>query len=168
MLPPPLPTSCGRTENDMLGPFYEPGTPMVTRICSQEPYNKSLIVHGHVLQEFCEKKISGAKIEIWQAGIDGLYKSDCRGYVLSNDDGYFRFSTVHPGHYLLAPGSNNYRASHIHYRVSHSSYQTLVTQQYFTGDKITNQQVASLMSTILPVNENEPNGDDKVVFNFVL
>ena len=51
-----------------------------------------------------------------------------RGFVLTDENGYYSFKSIFPGLY----GS---RARHIHYKVTAPKHRTLVTQSYFEGDE---------------------------------
>jgi protocatechuate 3,4-dioxygenase beta subunit len=93
-------------------------------------------VHGHVLQEDCQTGISGTVVELWQADVDGTYHgADCRGYITTDQNGLYEFSTVHPGRYAIDHKEQLFRPRHIHFKVHGGSYHVgVVTQMYFTGD----------------------------------
>ncbi len=85
-----------------------------------------------------------ATLDIWQANARGRYDNDDsqkppdrdvflnRARLVTDENGFYEFETVHPGPYQTAP--NVWRPSHIHYMVQHPGYKTLVTQLYFKGD----------------------------------
>lgn len=51
---------------------------------------------------------------------------------MTDETGFYEFETIHPGHYPL--NETRLRPAHIHYRTSHPSHRTLITQLYFKGD----------------------------------
>jgi protocatechuate 3,4-dioxygenase beta subunit len=95
------------------------------------------------------RPVSGAVVDVWQAGNNGLYdvndpsrpKGDLRARFITGADGRYEFRTVRPvaypiphdgpgGDFLRATGRHPYRAAHIHYRVAAPGYATLVTQLF--------------------------------------
>ena len=97
-----------------------------------------LLVSGHVLGTGC-KPLAGALVEIWHADANGDYSGFTRGKqddaacllrasIKTDAEGRYSFSTVAPAEY---PG----RPRHIHYRVSHTAHDTLVTQLYFARER---------------------------------
>ena len=157
--------NCQRTPYDIVGPYYVPNAPYKTIYCNIDRINApKLIVHGHILEEHCKKAIVNATLEIWQANSTGQYNEECRGHLRSDQTGYFRFETIHPGHYYL---ETFLRASHLHYRVS-VPQSSFITQQYFRGDNHTYGQVEALLSQTRPVDPDQPYGDQIVEFNFIM
>jgi protocatechuate 3,4-dioxygenase beta subunit len=49
----------------------------------------------------------------------------------TDNNGHYAFSSIKPGRYRIM---NGFRPAHIHLKVSHPDYETLVTQLYFKGD----------------------------------
>ena len=88
------------------------------------------------------RAIEGARVEIWQANAAGRYlhpkdfnpakvDPDFQGFaaVLTDASGAFLFKTVFPGAY---PASAKWvRPPHIHFKIMHKRYATLITQMYF-------------------------------------
>ena len=131
---------CRVTPRDAVGPFYKSGAPFETDLCASGSGGaEKLLVTGRVLGMSDCKPLSGAVVEVWQADTRGEYtlftpgkKDDerclLRASVRTDGEGHYRFNTILPGEY---PG----RPRHIHYRVSHQGYATLVTQLYFARER---------------------------------
>lgn len=131
---------CRVTPRDALGPFYKSGAPLQTELCaSGSGGGEKLLVIGRVLGMPDCKPLPGAAVEVWQADARGDYtlftpgkKDDerclLRASIRADSEGRYTFTTILPGEY---PG----RPRHIHYRVSHQGYTTLVTQLYFTRER---------------------------------
>jgi catechol 1,2-dioxygenase len=111
------PTKCKPTQPDMLGPFYEPGAPVRTRVGS------GYVLSGAVLAAEECKPIPNAKIEFWLANSRGDYDDAHRATVLAGERGEHRFQSN-------VPVSYGGRPPHIHVRVRAPGYEELVTQHY--------------------------------------
>ena len=130
---------CRPTPRDQLGPFYSKNAPEQTELCTSGSGGKErLIVTGRVLGADC-KPLAGALVEVWHADASGDYSQFTRGKkddpacllrasLKTDAEGRYQFTSIVPAEY---PG----RPRHIHYRVSHATHATLVTQLYFTGDR---------------------------------
>jgi protocatechuate 3,4-dioxygenase beta subunit len=134
-----LAQQCRVTPRDQLGPFYKPGAPAAADLCANGSGGKErLIVTGRVLGAPDCKPLARALVEVWQADARGDYsqvgaKPDDPGCLLraslvTDAEGRYAYTTMLPGEY---PG----RPRHIHYRVSHKGYATLVTQLYFARER---------------------------------
>lgn len=131
---------CRVTPRDALGPFYNSGAPLQTELCaSGSGGGEKLVVAGRVLGMPDCKPLAGALVEVWQADARGEYtlftpgkKDDerclLRASIRTDGEGRYAFTTILPGEY---PG----RPRHIHYRLSHKGYATLVTQLYFARER---------------------------------
>lgn len=134
-----LAQQCRVTPRDALGPFYKPDAPMLAELCTSGAGGaRTLAVTGRVLGMPSCAPLADALVEVWQADARGVYsqvgaKPDDPGCLLraslrTDGDGRYAFNTILPGEY---PG----RPRHIHYRVSHKDYATLVTQLYFGRER---------------------------------
>lgn len=108
--------ACPPTPEDMLGPFYEPGAPVRTSV------GKGHVLRGTVRSWADCRPIPGARVELWLAGPNG-YDDDHRATVISDAEGRYAFESELPGAYERRP-------PHIHVRVAHPGFRTLVTQHY--------------------------------------
>jgi protocatechuate 3,4-dioxygenase beta subunit len=146
---PALAQQCRVTPADQLGPFYTRGAPEQSDLCASGSGGKErLQVTGRVLGADC-KPLNGALVEVWHADANGDYSHYTRGKkddpacllraaVKTDAEGKYTFSTVVPAEY---PG----RPRHIHYRVSHATHATLVTQLYFGRERgVADELVAAL------------------------
>ena len=108
------PANCKPTQPDMLGPFYEPGAPVRTRVGS------GYVLSGAVLATEECKPIPNARIEFWLANPGGEYDDTHRATVLAGKRGEYRFESN-------VPVSYGGRPPHIHVRVRAPGYEELVT-----------------------------------------
>jgi protocatechuate 3,4-dioxygenase beta subunit len=108
--------ACPPTPEDMLGPFYEPGAPVRAKV------GTGYVLHGAVRSAGDCRAIPGARVELWLAGPDG-YDGAHRATVIADDAGAYRFESERPRPYDRRP-------PHIHVRVAHPGFRTLVTQHY--------------------------------------
>ena len=125
-----------QTSADILGPFYRADAPARSDMRMSGDLGAALIVEGAVYSEDCVTALSGALIEVWQADGTGTYDTDStdfhyRASLTAGDDGGYAFNTNLPGKYL---NGDQFRPSHIHFRVSADGHQTLVSQVYFEND----------------------------------
>jgi catechol 1,2-dioxygenase len=111
------PANCKPTQPDMLGPFYEPGAPVRTRVGS------GYVLSGAVLSAQECKPIPNAHIEFWLANPRGDYDDAHRATVFAGESGTYRLESN-------VPVSYGGRPPHIHVRVRASGYEELVTQHY--------------------------------------
>ena len=144
-----LAQQCRVTPRDALGPFFKPNAPQDAELCaSGSGGGEKLAISGRVLGMPDCKPLAGALVEVWQADARGDYSqvgakrddSGCllRASIRTDGEGRYAFATILPGEY---PG----RPRHIHYRVSHARYATLVTQLYFApGRGMPDQLVATV------------------------
>jgi catechol 1,2-dioxygenase len=156
---------CRGTPRDQLGPFYTRGAPEQTALCSSGSGGKELLtISGRIQGADC-KPLLGALVEVWHADANGDYSGFTRGKkddpacllrasIKTDTEGRYRFSTIVPSEY---PG----RPRHIHYRVSHTSHTTLVTQLYFERERgVADELVATL--------QRDGKGDSRATFDITL
>jgi protocatechuate 3,4-dioxygenase beta subunit len=124
----------------------------LTRQHSGEPLGERIIVHGRVL-DGADRPLPGTLIEIWQANAAGRYRHDRdmhsapidpnfsgAGWCLTDAEGRYRFVTIKPGAYPWKNHPNAWRPAHIHFSVfGWAFHQRLVTQMYFPGDPLLEQ-----------------------------
>jgi protocatechuate 3,4-dioxygenase beta subunit len=107
---------CAPTRADALGPFYEPGAPIRSKVGS------GYVLRGRVLTTTC-RPIPRARIELWLVNGRGAYDDAHRATVLAARLGGYRFESNRPVGYEGRP-------PHIHLRVGARGFRTLVTQHY--------------------------------------
>ena len=126
---------CDLTSDDILGPYYLPGSPNTTLIALPGEPGDRLFISGAVLSNDCLTPVPDAMIEVWQANDAGAYDTSpaflLRGTMYTDANGLYAFESIIPGAYL---NGSQYRPKHIHYKVSKPGFPTLVTQLYFEGD----------------------------------
>jgi catechol 1,2-dioxygenase len=162
------------TTDDILGPFYRQGAPMRGDLVMENHGEAPVIeVSGVVFTDDCTSPISNVSVEIWQANEEGDYDNKSseyryRGSAVTDANGRYTFKTIVPGRYM---NGNQYRPSHIHFRVTDSGHQELVSQLYFKEDPyIANDPWASqnkAKERICAIEENAE-GYSKVNFNIYL
>jgi len=108
---------CAPTEEDALGPFYKPNSPVRSSV------GKGYILQGIVRSSKDCAAVPGAVIEFWLAGPDGGYDDAHRATIVAGVSGAYRFESN-------APPPYDGRPPHIHLRVSAKGFATLVTQHY--------------------------------------
>jgi protocatechuate 3,4-dioxygenase beta subunit len=145
-----LPAMAGlaATPRQTTGPFYPVELPLdrdnyLVRVAGASAPAQGQITHvfGRVLDRDA-RRISGARVEIWQCNAFGRYHHprDTRdapldpgfqgyGETVSAADGGYRFRTIRPVPY---PG----RTPHIHFAVTVPGLQRLITQMYVAGEPL--------------------------------
>ena len=112
-----------------------------------EAQGQRIIVHGRVLDSD-GRAVPDTLVEVWQANAAGRYRHSNdtwpapidpnftgAGRVLTDSDGYYKFTTIKPGIYPWGNSPNAWRPAHIHFSLFGRAFtQRLVTQMYFPGD----------------------------------
>jgi len=140
-LPEPNESECNLTTDDILGPYYFENAPIRNIIAHQDEPGQRLFISGRIMQDNCEYPISGSMIEVWHPNDAGCYSivEDCntgnpendyfnlRGKFFSDDNGYYYFESILPGHYGTRP-------RHVHIKITTPNGEVLITQLYFEND----------------------------------
>jgi protocatechuate 3,4-dioxygenase beta subunit len=114
-----------------------------------EPLGERMVVTGRVL-DGGGRPVRHQLVEIWQANSSGRYihqrdqhpapldpNFTGAGRCITDDDGWYRFTTIKPGAYPWKNHVNAWRPAHIHFSVFGSAFtERLVTQMYFPGDPL--------------------------------
>lgn len=154
---------------------------------------QQVIVQGVVTDKNC-KPIEGANIIIWQASHTGMYnhqgddvnldfKHPTTGKTIkrqhdqffqywgkdvTDKKGKYAFKTIVPGFYPANLESGWYRPPHIHFMVSAMGHEQLVTQMYFRGPRIKENQFIQELNKKDPLLQNpdlsQKEKDELVVF----
>jgi protocatechuate 3,4-dioxygenase beta subunit len=142
------------TLTELTGPIYgesvvREGDNDLTRQNGGEALGQRIVVSGRVLGSD-GKPLRGQLVEVWQANAAGRYhhavdQHDAPldphftggGRCLTDDDGWYRFTTIKPGAYPWLNHPNAWRPNHIHFSLFGRAFQErLVTQMYFPGDPL--------------------------------
>jgi len=121
----------------------------LSKVNGREAMGERIIVAGRVLDED-GRPVRGAMVEIWQANAAGRYhhardQHDApldpnftgQGRVFTDEDGWYRFTSIRPGAYPWRNHKNAWRPVHIHYSLFGQGFaQRLITQMYFPGDPL--------------------------------
>jgi catechol 1,2-dioxygenase len=116
-----LTSKCRVTPADSLGPFYEPGAPVRSKVGTG-----GYVLRGRVLSLTTCRPIGRARIEFWLVNEQGEYDDAHRATLVAGRDGRYRFESNKPIGYSGRP-------PHIHIRVAARGFRTLVTQHYPRG-----------------------------------
>jgi len=148
----------GLTPDQPLGPFFPENKKLdedgdLTKVNGRlgRAMGKVIHINGKVMDQNCQP-ISDALIELWQADHEGKYdhsrdpnpgKRDPNfqywARLKTNYLGEYSLKTIIPGAY---PASQNWiRPPHIHFQVTKRGYKDLVTQMYFDGDPLNDQDL---------------------------
>jgi len=132
------------TEPDVLGPYFRPSAPFRAKVTPPNEPGITLLILGRIWGYDTRRPLQGAVVDIWQADSDGHYDNEDpknpppansfknRVRLVTDEKGGLEYETVHPGAYKM--DTTTWRSPHIHYRVRHAGYRTLVTQLFFRGD----------------------------------
>ena len=149
------------TPKQVEGPFHpveeQPDTDIdLTRIegRSNSAEGETILVRGQVFDEQ-GRPLKDALVDVWQANHHGRYSHpedpntapldpnfQGWGLMTTSADGNFGFRTIKPGAYPLSfLGEEGWRCRHIHFKVSRPGYRELITQMYFHGDPLIEQDL---------------------------
>ncbi len=142
------------TLTELTGPAYGDGVvgPLdhdLTRQRAGEPLGERIVVSGRVVDR-AGRPLRGELVEVWQANAAGRYAHVVdthgapldpnftgAGRCLTDDDGWYRFTTVKPGAYPWGNHHNAWRPNHIHFSLFGRTFtDRLITQMYFPGDPL--------------------------------
>jgi protocatechuate 3,4-dioxygenase beta subunit len=139
---------------EVTGPLFgesavDPGEADLTRQHDGEPQGQRVVVQGRVV-DGAGRPIPGSLVEVWQANAGGRYRHtrdnwpspidpNFTGYgrIVTDADGWYRFTTIRPGAYPWRNHDNAWRPAHIHFSLIGRAFtQRLVTQMYFPDDPL--------------------------------
>jgi protocatechuate 3,4-dioxygenase beta subunit len=114
-----------------------------------QPVGERILVRGRVL-DGDGRPVRHQLVEIWQANAAGRYvhQRDQHpapvdpnftgvGRCLTDDEGWYSFTTIKPGPYPWRNHHNAWRPAHIHFSLFGTDFtQRMVTQMYFPGDPL--------------------------------
>jgi len=131
------------------GPFYTSNAPTISNsnLAGANEPGSPLTISGRAMNLDCTEVIPNTILDIWHADDAGAYDNsgfNLRGVTTTNAQGFYLFNTILPGKYL---NGNQFRPSHIHFKITTPGYPELTTQLYFEGDtSIPNDAAASITS----------------------
>lgn len=111
------------------GPNHRSGAPYRAKLSPPLAEGTVLVVKGHVRASDTSEPLSAVVLDAFQADAHGQYDMsgyDYRARVLTDENGYFEFETIHPESYGPPP--------HIHFVIRLAGYRTLSTELLFKGD----------------------------------
>jgi protocatechuate 3,4-dioxygenase beta subunit len=114
-----------------------------------EPIGSRIVVRGRVLDRN-GRPVRRQLVEIWQANAAGRYVHQRdqhpapldpnftgTGRCLTDDEGWYSFTTIKPGPYPWHNHHNAWRPAHIHFSLFGTGFtQRMITQMYFPGDPL--------------------------------
>lgn len=140
--PPPAPGELAQTPHEIEGPYFRLGTPERSNLL--EPGDKpEIVLSGRVTNER-GVPIPNAIVLLWGADAAGNYDMigyRYHGYVRTDSEGRYEFTTIIPGCYFPR------EAKHLHLKVQGNS-RPITTQLYVEGE---------------PGNEDDPWYDESVL-----
>ncbi|WP_163717227.1 dioxygenase family protein [Mangrovibacterium lignilyticum] len=125
------------TTSDILGPYYRPNSPVRSNLRITGDTHELVELSGYIRHNDCLTPYKNAKVELWHCDRNGIYDNQSpefryRGTVFTDEKGFYSFQTVFPVAYA---GEGFIRPAHFHMMITAESYQPLITQLYFKGDK---------------------------------
>jgi hydroxyquinol 1,2-dioxygenase len=176
------------TESTVLGPFFVAGAPELphgANIARPGTPGEPCVVSGTV-KDMKGKPISGALIDVWEAGGDGFYDvqkpggTNLRARLRSDAQGRFHFRCVKPvsypvphdgpvGKMLVACGRHPMRPGHLHFMIEAPGCEKLVTHLFVKGDKYLDSDAVFGVKDSLIVNfRKNAAGEAECRYDFVL
>jgi protocatechuate 3,4-dioxygenase beta subunit len=124
----------------------------LTRQHAGEPVGQRIVVTGRVT-DGDGRPVPNSLVELWQANAGGRYAHDGDrhpapldpnftgvGRCMTDASGTYRFVTIKPGAYPWNNHDNAWRPAHLHFSLFGRSFtQRLITQMYFPGDPLLDQ-----------------------------
>ena len=137
-----------------------------------EPIGERIMVRGRVL-DGDGRPVRRQLVEIWQANAAGRYVHQRdqhpapldpnftgAGRCLTDDAGWYSFTTIKPGPYPWHNHHNAWRPAHIHFSLFGTGFtQRMITQMYFPGDPL--MAIDPILQSIA-----DPRGRERLVARF--
>lgn len=146
------------TSSAIIGPFYRPNSPVYKNgesIIIKDVGGEKTLISGKITDTKGNPLI-GAKIEVWHCAPNGLYEQqdpdqpeyNLRGTFFADEKGNYSFICLRPtaypipydgpaGDLLTLMDRHPMRPGHIHWRVTHPNFHSLITQTYDGEDPYT-------------------------------
>ena len=172
------------------GPYYVPNSPDLgaegTTPMRDGEKGTPLVWEGTITST--DGSPVAGKVELWHADADGFYSQfapgipewNLRASFSTGPDGNFKITTIRPAPYQIptdgacgklisAAGWHAWRPAHLHVKVTAPGHELLTAQLYFPGDPHNDDDVAAAVKPELMLDPvPQPDGGDKIVYNFVL
>lgn len=133
-IPEPPDPACTETTPDIEGPYYLPDSPERSNLDTVGDEGVPLALSGRVTEVGCAP-LADVIVEIWHADPTGEYDNTAtmnyRGWVRTDAEGRYAFTTLVPGRYL---NGTELRPTHIHVKLWRGGLELLTTQIYFVDD----------------------------------
>jgi len=179
------------TEPTILGPFYVPASPareFGSSMVEYEDAGEPALLRGRVLATSGEP-IAGAQLDVWQNAATGFYAvqqpdvqpaTNLRGRYFTNAAGEFEIRTVRPvpypipadgpvGKLLRATARHEWRAAHVHAKVSADGYVALTTHVFDRASEyLDSDTVFGVKGSLIRDFVAGPNGELICEVDFVL
>ncbi len=183
LLTPSIAHALVATPRQVEGPFYPPGPHKETDVDltlleghTEPAKGEVILVRGRVT-DIEGNRLEGIRVDIWQANDNGRYDHPDDpnvaaldpnfqgiGSTLTDPDGNYGFKTIKPAAYpLSAFGDAGWRARHIHFKLWAGEQTRLITQMYFEGDPLLEQDgpIQSLPEEQRPLLITSPVADEE-------
>lgn len=182
----------GATENTVFGPFHVADAPIraMGENISLDGKGEPCLFEGKVL-DLHGNPIEGACVDVWSDNADGFYdvqqpgiqpKWNNRGRFITGRDGVYAFRGIKPTSYpipddgpvgkmLAHMGRHPYRPAHMHFLVTASGFQKLVTHTFVGDDSyLESDSVFGVKKTLIAPFERLEGADTlwRSPFDFVL
>lgn len=170
-------SAAGATPATVLGPFHIDGSPdlPIGGDLSTDIDGRRLYLHGTV-RGLDGEPVVGAILDIWQADADGAYETQLategprlRAIQRTGAQGEYGFWTVAPkgysipmdgpvGDLLRQTAISHYRPAHVHFLITASGYESVITHIFEDGAPyIDNDVVFGVIAELVtPFDEHEP------------
>lgn len=156
------------------GPFYRKGSPFRAKMTPPFEPGVVLVVTGRIWSYETKKPLPNTILDLWQvdnqtdsySSNKGDFKNRAR--LITNEEGFYEFETVHPKPYLAGP--NFWRSPHIHFIALANGHKKLTSEMFFKGDP--KQKIDPLFhsSLTVPIKKKKINSKEfeSAVFDIVL
>ena len=177
------------TESTVFGPFYSGEQPELeagASILRREEPGEILTLQGVISSEK-GFPLAGAKVEVWQTSVNGMYDvqdinqpaGHLRGTFRADEAGRYCLRTVTPvsypipvdgpvGQLLGALRRHPYRPAHIHFMISAAKHRRLVTHLFIAGDRYLESDAVFGVRPSLVVTPVDEGDGRRVCHDFVL
>ena len=171
------------TETTVLGPFDRPGAqelPAGGNMAEIDRTGTPLLISGRVV-DLAGNPVRGATLDCWQATSAGLYDSQMgsgdelgmRGVYRTDDDGRYLVRTTRPKYYpvptdgpvgdmLRATDRHPFRPGHVHFMITASGYQPLVTHIFDADGEYLDSDTVFAVKDSLKVDFKERSAQEEI------